>query len=159
VDESQTHATTTAPGRVTRVISRTPPDAVGHQLYYELGQYHVELADRERQLLADPDAHVGSGDARPAGLDESLGGVDRGDVLRPEPVREHDRQRSGSAADVERALPPPDARHLCQPGRELRAIPADVAVVGLRLQPGKAHTRRLGGVWRAADHLAPNRHP
>jgi hypothetical protein len=88
VDESQTRAATTAPGRATRAISQTPATRVLHQLDYELGKHGVELGVGERQSLRHADPHIGAGNPRPASLHERLGRIDRGHVARPEPFGE-----------------------------------------------------------------------
>jgi hypothetical protein len=69
VDESQTHAATTAAGRHSSHLANAH-DAVVHQLDHELGQHHVKLAERERQPLADPDPHIGARNPRPTRFHE-----------------------------------------------------------------------------------------
>ena len=115
---------TTPPGRVTRAISRMPGRRVAHERDDERAQRDVERAVLEGQLLGDAHAHVGARVARPAGVGELRGGVDRGDVVRA------DARDASSRVSPPGPQPTSSARMpAAHPGGvgELRRQPRDVA--------------------------------
>ena len=101
---SQTHAATRPPGRVTRAISASPRDGVGHEVHDELGDGAVEGVVGEGKPLRAPETHVDAGTACPDGLDERGGRVHRRHRGRAETLHQPDGQGPGSAPHVERVL-------------------------------------------------------
>jgi hypothetical protein len=120
------------PRRVARAISVRPATGIVHEVHDELGERRIERVVLERERLGGGKPHLHARMARPRGLDERLGGVDCGDVRRAEPLHELGRERTGSAPDVEDALPSSDVREVGQQRGERRRVPRHESVVSAR---------------------------
>ena len=77
---------------------------VGHEVHDQLRESGIEGVVLERQRLRRGDLHPDSRHPRGARLGERLGGIDGGNALCPEPLRQRRRQRPGTAPHVERPL-------------------------------------------------------
>ena len=125
---------------------------VAHEVDDELAERGVERAVRERERLGAADADVGSRHGGRARLDERPGGIDGRDRARPEPGGELRRQRTGAAADVDRAVTVGDADRSHEDGRQRAGPETHVPLVGVgRCAEGRrsvGHRCRLAVVRR-----------
>src|SRR3954471_21705509 len=121
----------TPPGRATRRISRTPAGAslMKFKTSWESTTSKVESANGSASAAPTPTSAPGTRlrHASTNGRD----GARPAPRPRAEPLGERGGQPAGAASHVQRALPAGHAGQPHQPGRQLAAIAADVAVVGL----------------------------